>query len=181
MAEITIDQFAESLKKLAKDIQGNGIKIAEKMALTGKSLVQERIQKEGFGATYSKKMVPAYFLHGKELRTGSKASKKFFETNNLDDDLVNWSEFRQAQGLQTEFVDLTYSGRMFGGIRPINKGGDGKRFFVHLGGTDREVDLKLGWNTQRYGDFMRPNEAEQKEVDEIVEDEFQKLIKRHFG
>lgn len=177
MAEVSVDQFLANLKKLAADIKKNGIKIAETMAITGKSLVQERIQKEGFGAEYSKRYIPAWWLRGKERNAGG---RRYLEENNLDDDLVNWSEFRQAQGLQNDFVDLTYSGRMFGGMRVIERKEKGTTYMVNIGGSDQEVDKKLGWNTERYGDFMQPNESEQAEVDQIVELEFDKLIKKYF-
>jgi hypothetical protein len=175
MAEATPKQHLEKLRRLSEEIKKSGERIAQKMALTGKSLVQERIQREGFGAEYSKNDIPAFFLYGKARNA---AGRKYLEENNLDDDLVSWGEFRKVQGLQNEYVDLTYSGRMFAGLTVIEKTTQGTRFVARLGGSDKEVDEKLDWNSQRYGDFLQPNEAEQKEVDEIVQDEFESLLKK---
>jgi len=50
-----------------------------------------------------------------------------------------------------------------------------------MGGSDKEVEDRLYYNTQRYGDFLQPNQEEQKEIDEIVDDEFEKLINKHIG
>jgi hypothetical protein len=172
-------QYLSALKALAKDIQEQGPRIAKTMALTGSSIVQERIQKSGIpGKKYSTNFIPAYYLRGKELNAGGKA---YLEDHNLNDDLTNWGEFRKAQGLQAEFVDLTYSGRMFAGLVLQAQSANGSRFTATMGGSDMEVDKKLGWNSERYGDFLEPNTEEKAEIDEIVNDEFEKLIKKHFG
>ena len=106
------------------------------------------------------------------------AGRRYLEENNLDDDLVSWGEFRKAQGLQNDYVDLTYSGRMFAGLTIIEKFAEGTRFVARLGGSDREVDEKLDWNSKRYGDFLQPNADEQREVDEIVQEEFENLVRK---
>jgi hypothetical protein len=175
---VTPKEHLAKLQKLSEEIKRVGQNIAQKMALTGKSLVQHRIQSEGFGAEYSTNDIPAYFLKGKARNA---AGRKYLEENNLDDDLVSWGAFRKAQGLQNDFVDLTYSGRMFAGLTVIEKATEGTRFVARLGGSDREVDQKLDWNAQRYGDFLQPNAAEQAEVDEIVQDEFEKLLRKYLG
>lgn len=175
MADVTSKEWQAKLRKLSEAIQKSGQKIAEKMAITGKSLVQERIQREGFGEKYSTNDIPAFYLRGKERNA---AGRRYLEDNNLDDDLVTWGAFRKAQGLQTEFVDLTYSGRMFAGLVVIEKFTDGTRFVARLGGSDQEVDKKLDWNSQRYGDFLQPNAFEAAEIDEIVQDEFESLLNK---
>jgi len=175
MPDQSPEQFAQQLRNLSKAIQENGLPIAQKMALTGKSLVQERIQREGLpGEQYSTNEVPTWYFNGKERNAGGRT---YLEEN----DYGTWGDFRKAQGLQSSKVDLTYSGRMFYGLRPIKKISRGTTFEVHMGGTDKEVDEKLGWNFERYGDFLEPNAEEQKEIDEIVDDEFEKLIDKYLG
>lgn len=171
--------YLKALKALAKDIDQQGPRIAKTMATTGSSLVKERILKSGIpGKKYSTNFIPAFYLRGKELNARGKA---YLEDHNMDDDLTNWGEFRKAQGLQTEFVDLNYSTRMWTGLVLQQQKSDGSKFIATMGGSDSEVDKKLGWNTERYGDFLEPNAEEKAEIDEIVKDEFEQLIKKHFG
>lgn len=179
MAE-TIDSFLANLKALVSDIKEQAPLMAETLALTGKSIIQERIQREGFGAVYSQNYIPAWYLRGKEINN---AGKRFYEDpdqNSDKDDLVNWSEFRRAQGLQTDFVDLTYTGRMFAGLTITERAETATAAIVRLGGSDREVDKKLGWNAERYGDFLQPNESEKTELDLLVQDFFEGLVKKYF-
>jgi len=169
----TPEQFIEQLKALQKALQTEGLKIAQKMALTGKSLVQERIQREGLpGEQYSTNEMPTFLWEDQVRNAGG---TKYLEDNSSG----TWGNFRKAQGLNSSFVDLTYSGRMFNGLRPIKKFATGTTFEVHMGGTDQEVDNKLMWNIERYGDFLQPNQEEQKEIDEIVDDEVGNLIDKY--
>lgn len=172
----TVDQFLSELKALAADLKRQAPLIADTMALTGKSIIQERIQREGFGVEYSKNFIPAWWLRGKEINAGG---RRYMEDSSLDDDLVNWQEFRRAQGLQTDHVDLTYTGRMFAGLTITERRTEGSAYVVRLGGSDREVDKKLGWNAERYGDFLAPNASEKTEIDAIVLDYLEELIKKH--
>jgi len=175
MATQTLEQFIQGLKRLAEAIPVVAPDIAEKMAITGKSLVQERIQREGLpGEEYSTNEIPTFFFSGKERNSGGKA---YIEENNMG----TWGGFRKAQGLRNDRIDLTYTGRMFNGLVPIKRVNSGTRFTVVMGGSDKEVDDKLYFNTQRYGDFLQPNAEEQKEIGEIVDDEFEKLINKHLG
>ncbi len=162
--DTTPEQFAQNIKGLIQAIQDNGLAIAETMAITGKSLVQDRIQKEGLpGEKYSTNETPTWFMKGKEI---NQRGRKYVEENKTG----TWGGFRQAQGLQSDYVDITYTGRMFGGIRPIQRLTAGNTYRIVMGGTDKEVDEKLYYNTERYGDFLEPNASEQTEIDEIVDD-----------
>lgn len=172
MATVDATGLLLRVKALAQAIELKAPDIAEKMAISGSSLVTDRIQREGVGE-YSNNDMPTFFFGGKELNS---RGTKYLEENNTG----TWGDFRQAQGLQSSFVDLTYSGRMFGGLTPLKRFKQGTKFIVQMGGTDKEVDDKLYYNTQRYGDFLQPNEAEQREIDEIVQDELEALLKQYF-
>lgn len=174
----TLKDFQLALKALKRDIETQGPAIANTVAITGASIIKQRILRSGFGKKYSTKFIPAYYLRGKELNAGGKA---FLEDHNMDDDLVNWGEFRRAQGLQTEHVDLSYTGRMFAGTVPVKQVVAGTKFIVTIGGSDAEVQQKLDWNHERYGDFLAPTTQEKAEIDEIADAEFDKLVKKHFG
>lgn len=173
MATIPATALLNQLKAFSAALTQQAPGIVETMALTGSSLVIDRIQREGVGS-YSNNEVPTFYFAGKELNAGGKS---YLE----DNDTGTWGDFRSAQGLQSSYVDLTYSGRMFGGLTPLKRFQQGTKFIVQMGGTDKEVDEKLFYNIQRYGDFLQPNEAEQREVDEIAQDALEALLKKYLN
>ena len=74
--------------------------------------------------------------------------------DNLDDEGTNWGEFRQAQGLQNKFVDLSYTTRMWKGMRPDEAQEIDGKFICFMGHNDNEGRQKMNWNFDRYGDFI---------------------------
>ena len=176
---MTAEDFVRAIRLTIEDLKANGPDIVEVMAITGKSLVQERIQREGFGKTYSTKYVPAFFLYGKELNA---RGRKFLEEENDDkDDLTNWKELRAAQGLQTAFVDLTYSGRMWNSLTVIRNAQAEASFFAYIGSTDAEGEKKLLYNANYFGDFLKLNDAERIEVEEVAKDKLESIIKKRLS
>lgn len=161
--------------------------IAVAVAVSAKALAERRIKDAGFGRVYSENKIPSWFLEGKELnQSGAKwlEDKKRQDSKNTHtqdgvkyypaDYGVNWKGFRQAQGLQVEHVDLTYSGKMFANMQPVRIESPGEgRAVAYLGGTNTEAVNKMDWNRDRYGDFI--NEALTDEDREllvkVVEDE----------
>jgi hypothetical protein len=174
----SVKAFTERLKALRQAIEAKAPDMLQTMALTSKSLVQERIQREGIG-DYSTKLVPSWFMYGRERN--QRGAKYLEDINKLpsSERLTNWGNFRRAQGLQADYVDLNYTGRMWGGLilQQITK--SGTKYIARLGGSDNEVDEKLYYNTARYGEFLTPNEAEKAEINGIAEDIFKELIKTH--
>jgi hypothetical protein len=183
----TVKAFTQQLKALAAALQSEAPRILETMALTGKSLVELRIQNEGI-ADYSTNLVPSWYMGYtskagyKNDRSKNARGKKYIqgiEKRPKNERLTNWHQFRKAQGLTSERVDLNYTGRMWGGIVLQQVTRSGTKFIARVGGSDEEVDLKLYYNTARYGEFLTPNEAEQLELNQIAEDIFSDLIRRH--
>ena len=68
--------------------------------------------------------------------------------------LSNWGEFREAQGLQINYVDLTYSGEMWRGLFPQDVQIEGFRYIAPLGSTTVAGQKKLNWQYERYGNFF---------------------------
>lgn len=113
----------------------------------------EQIRKMGVGL-YNSNVYSAHFLKGKELNA---SGKSFIATKLKNKERTNWAEFRKAQGLQSNFVDLYYSGQMLNSTGIINVSTVTNTFFVTLGGRNAEAKAKLEKNRERYGDFLKPN------------------------
>jgi hypothetical protein len=174
---MTNEEILERFRSFSELTRKDGRKIVEKMALTGQSLIQHRIQEVGVeGASYSDTELPLTFLEGRHLNKkgeahieGRKAAKKG----------SSYKDLRVAEGLQVNHVDLTRRGRMFGGTGLLPGSESDDVFAANIGGSDSEVDALLGYQVDRYGpETFSPNKQEQTEVDEIAIDFLDKLFER---
>lgn len=125
--------------------------VATSVSLSGKALAERTIKDKGFGEMYSNTKVPAWFMTGKELNA---SGKNFIDRKKKDKELTNWKEFREAQGLQTGVVDLSYSNEMWSGMFPQEPYQQGERFIAPLGHNNKAGQDKMNWNRDRYGDFV---------------------------
>jgi hypothetical protein len=198
MSDLT--DFKTQLKKLREAVDAALPNVAEGLALTAKALAERRMKEQGFGVLYSSVKVPAWFLHGKEL---NQRGTKFLEERGVNpisgeqgegkkkrrkkkgdpdpghfDTTTNWGEFRQAQGLQAKFVDLSYSNMMWANMAPVKVVQEGEIIKALLGATNREAQNKMTWNFERYGDFIRRtlNEDDGKILGEYVINEISDVL-----
>lgn len=125
--------------------------IATLVSLSGKALAERTIKDKGFGKLYSNNDIPAFFLKGKEINA---RGRSYLDQASKDDKGVSWGDFRQAQGLQNKFVDLTYSGKMWAGMFPGEVQVNLFTYIAPLGNNTTEGQKKMNWNRERYGDFI---------------------------
>lgn len=126
--------------------------IATTVSLSGKALAEREIKDKGFGAGYNKAYrLPVNYFEGKELNAQGLA---YLRGQSLKQEGVNWAEFRDAQGLQTQYVDLTYSGQMWAGMFPQEVEVNLFHYTAPLGNNTVEGQNKMNWNHARYGDFI---------------------------
>lgn len=144
-----------ALKQLKNELPEVLGSTAESMAATAKALAQLTIEKEAILGRYSTGVVPAFWLHGKELNTrGTSFLSKVMKSKDPSNRVANWAQLRAAQGLQTNHVDLTYSGEMWRGLMPQPYRVDGTMYYSDLAHNNKAGQDKLNWNRQRYGNFV---------------------------
>lgn len=170
-----ISELRAQLRALEAEVVAKLPEIATLISLTAKAFANRNIVDKGFGATYSTNPIPAWFFHGKELNaagtaflanhgvgaTGKAGEPKkkrrkkgeTADTGSYDTD-ATWAEFRGAQGLQTAHVDLSYSNKMWAGTLPETPRNVGGIIMAPLAGSNKEVQDKLNWNFERFGDFI---------------------------
>jgi hypothetical protein len=166
-----IKEFKAKLEALAQMARQKLPEIATSLTITAKALAERRIKEEGFGAQYSESKIPAWFLKGKELNgagttfleqhgvnppgTPKKTKrKKKGEGLTEEEKLANWKEFRAAQGLQTGYVDLGYSNKMWAAMGPLSVVIDGDIYSAPLGASNTQAQKEMNYNYDRYGDFV---------------------------
>lgn len=93
-----------------------------------------------------------------------------------------YKQLRQLNGLQTNHVDVTFSGRMIQNIKVLRQESKELKFLAIVGATQKEEKDKLKANATRYGYFLDPTPDEQKILQpipfEIVKNIFDSIFKK---
>ena len=175
---------SERIGRAAEALRLAGPSLALLYAQTILALVTLRIQQDGLpGKSYATGDFPLYWFKGKELNSRGASwyeGKKKRTKPERKTDPANWAGFRRAQGLSDTVVNLTYSGRMFRSLNAIPAGSTGTVFYAALAAADMESADKVEWNITRYGNFLKPTDAEEAEARQAVADEANRIIKRVF-
>lgn len=152
----TLQELKDKLLKIQQEMPGVLLQVATSVSLTGKALAERTIKEKGFNEQYSKGKIPIWFLEGKELNAGGLAymEKQKKGKGKKKEGSGNWGEFRAAQGLQTNFVDLTYTGKMWAGMFPREAYQSGTQYLAPLAHNNKEGQNEMNWNRDRYGDFV---------------------------
>lgn len=179
-----LDDFKNRTKQIREALAERLPAIAETLAISAKAMAERRMKSQGFGILYSQNPVPAWFFRGKELNqrgttflnTGKVKGKKTGKPKPLEE--TTWGEFRTAQGLQSAFVDLSYSNKMWANMAPVEVQERGPVVIAYLGATNKEAQNKMNWNRDRYGDFIRKslNDEDGKILAEVVINELAAVL-----
>lgn len=163
----TIADLQRQIKSAREQLLAALPELAIENTINGKSLAERKIREVGFGAKYSNNRVPAWYFLGEQKSKAGEAyilKKQAYDEKNAktvdgekvyaEDAGVTWAELRQAEGLQTEHVDLGFTNKMWAGLVPEAPYFEGGKIICQLAGTNVEVINKLSWNFQHYGDFF---------------------------
>ena len=154
---------------------------ATSVSLAAKGLAQKTIQERGFGETYSTNEIPIWFMTG---RGKSKRGEAFLEAEKKKGrTTAAYYEFRQAEGLQTKFVDLTFSGEMWRGMFPREVEVQGNYYIAPLGCNTKAGQDKLNWQYERYGNFFADvlKGDNLKKMYQVANDEIYRLLLEKIG
>ena len=147
----TLADLRAKFRDIQNDLPNILKDVATTVSLTGKAIAERTIKDRGFGEQYSNTKVPAWFMDGKQLNA---SGSNFIAGKKKAGELTNWKEFREAQGLQTGHVDLSYANEMWAGMFPQDAYQNGNLFISPLGHNNKAGQNKMNWNRDRYGDFI---------------------------
>src|SRR5690606_37271109 len=151
-------EFIERMKKVRYEIERDGEIIMERMAVSARALIERRVKTEGIGEYSSKKSAPSFYFYGKGNNKGREAAfiKEKSKKINGKPQYTNWAEFRESQGLQSDHVDGTFSGRTWNNVKVLAKGKRGPlKYFATIGNDQEAEEKKMEYLTDRYGDFFK--------------------------
>lgn len=183
MAE-NVDALIERLKKVRAGILEDGMIVAKSMALNHKAQVVRRIQSEGIpDAQYSDKGVPAYLYSNDKWENSyarlNSGFEKMIKEKKKKEEMVAWKDVRDYQGLQTGFVDYTFTGRTFKNLTIVDTRIVGTSVYADLGGSDQETKDRLKYGFDRYGNFLAPNDTEKKLLLTLTEKAMKKSLDKY--
>jgi|SRR6188768_1024523 len=147
----TLQDLINRMKDVKAALEQSLPDIATSVAITAKALAERTIKDKGFGAQYSHTEVPAFWFLGQE---NTQVGRSFLETAIKEGKGVAWRDLRNAEGMQTEHVDLTFTGEMFAGMFPGDVVKEGDKYTAPLGHTNKAGQDKMNYNRDRYGDFI---------------------------
>lgn len=137
--------------------------LVRQQASAALALARLRVQRQGIaGAHYSTNLMPTFYFANEALNAGGRA---YIAKNKLG----NWQGLRAAEGLQTGYVDLTHSGRMFNSLTVAPGTDSGPVFTARVVASDQEGAEKVKRNRARYGDFLALLPAEAAEVAQVAQ------------
>lgn len=185
---VILEDFIKQLDVLEARIIDGLVAASEEAALNAKALVVRRIQAEGVGE-YSDKPLPVYFFkdaNGVKLeKTKSNAGIRFIEKAAIEKAAgkrkgITWAEIRDAEGLQTEHVDLTFTGEMFRDLHILGTNVQRYKITTILGASRKETQDKLKYNAIRYGSFLDLRADELASVKRILQKRTTEILKTVF-
>lgn len=185
---IQLNEYIKNLDQFVTALNSDMGEIMLSAGVQAKSDIQERIQERGLddqdnplkygsGTPYSEKDVPAFFYDTKDALNAGGVG--LIEESLENGDGISYADWREANGLQTDHVDLTFTGRMWQniGIRNLKTGQN--IAIVQIGGKNDESQNKLNWNSQRYGDLMKLSTDDRQNVNIIIDARIQNLANKY--
>ena len=173
--------LTNALKGLATELINNREQDSIVIASDTMALVRLRVQTDKEDADglefgqYSEAVVPQWMLYGKSLSDGAESKIKDGEW------FQSYSDLREANNLETDAIDFTFSGDMWRNTGITNVQNTGFSTTVNLGGqTDRASDI-IGYQEERYGNIIAISDEEEQLVVEAHEERISNLINKYFG
>ena len=187
-----IDQFNSAVNYVKREVISEDPKRRARIALSGLGLIHDRILNEGLrGKKYSTNSLPTYFFTGKGLSDGADkklaAEKKKQQKAGIDKPTISYSTWRDFNGLQTDHVDLRFSGEMWRDMAVLETNSTGLKLTTTVGsknsityiGGKKTGDI-VGYLGDQYGDFLTPTDQEEKILDIALDEELDNIFNNYF-
>lgn len=173
--------FVNSLKGLASELintrEQESIIIAnDAMALVRLRVQTDKEDADGFEfGQYSEAVVPQWMLYGKSLSDGAE------ETIKEGDWFQSYKDLREANNLETDAIDFTFSGDMWRNTGISNINNTAFSTTVSLGGQTDFASEKLSYQEPNHGNIIAMSDEEEQTVIEAHEERISNLITKYLG
>lgn len=176
---MTLLDFANKMRK-ARDVMANSVdQYVIDISESTLTLIKDRSINEGINingttqkASYSTNPISTDKFRKKVLNKGGSS---WLDANAFG----TWHQFRKAQGLRSEPVNLSYTNDMWRNITVIKAErtlfGRAKSF---VGSLDEDTVKKIEANKELFGDFLRPLPDELRLSQTVLQEKILKLLRQ---
>lgn len=174
---MTPEEFQNNLDNAIEKTVVGLFPVMQEAALGAKAMLRKRIQEQGLNKQYSTNKLPIFFFRGRGLQKGT---ERFLDKKSKEGEGVSYKEWRGANGLPTNNVRLTFTGKMMDGWNIPFVERKGLVVKGSISGSSKEVQNKLKWNKSRFPDFDKPNDAEKKIIiDNLIKPRLVELLQKN--
>lgn len=195
------EQFNDKVQQLLQAARIEFPVINARISRSALSLIKNRIINEGKRANgtsfgkYSTQPLPSFFFAGKGLSAGADkkiaAELKRQRKAGIKNPGVSYEQWRQMNGLQTNFVDLKFTGETLKDIDLLETTTDGNIVTTVIASKD-SISRKNGNKTittgkiadhlmEKFGDYLEVSDQEKEILIEAYDAELQQLVDDTFG
>jgi len=189
---MTSEDFSKFAIQLAENLAKELPTINEKAALNAYGMVKNRVINDGtIGENkslggYSDNPLPTFWFIGKSAnKSGDKALAKALEKENGKEKGISYKRWREANNRPTDHKTLSFTGTTFNDIGVIKQLIDGTKVITIVGAKNtknrengKTTSEIMGYLGDQVGDFLSPNQAEVKLLENFYNKEIDKIIKR---
>jgi len=187
---LSIEQYLNNLDQFLNVFSNELPVIMSEGAVQMKTDIQDRIQERGLdgqnaplkfegGTPYSEKDIPAFFYKSPKTEKLVASADKYIDEQIDAGEGISYKDWRNANNLQTDHVDLTFTGNMWKGIGLTSVKSGQNIAIVTVSSKDNESEDKLFFNSARYGDILQPNQDEIDDLSIIVDTRLQTLANQY--
>jgi hypothetical protein len=183
-------EFSSLLNTFSENVINELSTINEKMALNAYALVKNRIINEGtIGegkslGSYSDNELPAFYFKDKAINS---SGEEFYLSAKKEGKGISYKNWRRANNLPTDHKTLSFTGDTLKDIGVVKSINEGTKIITIVGpkNTKRREGGKTtsdiaGYLQDQVGDFLAPNNEEQKILAGILNSELNKIVKASF-
>jgi len=189
------EEFADTTKQFLSDITKELPAINARIAVTALSVIKDRIWNEGLSGSYSTNQIPFFYKKGGKViapyssgEINKGAQDKIASAKKAGKKTLSYKEWREFNNLQTDHIDLKFSGDMWRDINVVSselRGNDAVTIVTATNQIKRKGGQStseiMSFNAEKYGDFMTLTSDEEADIVKAFDTELQILIDKTFG
>lgn len=170
---MSINEFVSRLNGTIRDIENDRSSTAVKITLDSLALVKRRVINTGkdseggsFGR-YSKAVVPFFYYYGKETNRSNKQAVE--DLKKKYGFFASYRDWRDVNNLQTEFINFSFTNRMWNSLVPVVLVDNKDRSVVGIQAKTSNEEDKVKFQNARFGDILALSKDERDLLKQINE------------
>lgn len=176
---MTIAEYRAKLRATIKELEFESERLALAIVQSGLAIVEHRSIEEGIFVNSEEGVYADYSVNPMlTVRFRKNVLNQKGLNYIAENRLGTWHEFRKAQGLTSEKVNLSYTNRLWTSIAIQSTTSTGSHVVFTIGSIDTEVQKYIGKLAERYGNFIMPTHTERIQLNQDFVTDLVSFLKR---